>query len=508
MTSKINIELKETNIDLDADLERLAKLEKLKAAGFAWPNRFKREHLAEDLHGVYDQFTNEELIDKHISVKVAGRIMLRRLMGKASFISLQDMSGKIQIYLQQEILVEIYEQFKTWDLGDIVGVNGILFKTKTGELSVKAIQIVLLTKSLRPLPEKWHGLQDQETRYRQRYLDLMVNPNSKKIFQIRSQVVHFIREYLNNLKFLEVETPMMQIIPGGAVARPFITHHNALGMDLYLRIAPELYLKRLVVGGFEKVYEINRNFRNEGLSTRHNPEFTMLEFYQAFADYKDLMNLTEELFKYLATKILGSSIVTYQGNQYDFSRPFERLTFKQAIVKYNHDLSLECLNDRNKLLAYMESKNIIVDPDWVKNAGIVKLQFELYERTVEHQLLDPTFITEYPTEVSPLARRSDINPELTDRFELYIAGRELAHGFSELNDPIDQKERFKSQVALKELGDVEAMHYDHDYVCALEYGLPPTAGEGIGIDRLVMLFTDQNSIRDVLLFPHMRPIEK
>ncbi|MGD0465498.1 MAG: lysine--tRNA ligase [Gammaproteobacteria bacterium] len=504
MTSKINIETNEHNIDLDADVERLSKLEKLKAAGFAWPNNFKREFLAEDLHVNYGNLSNEELIKQDIKVTVAGRIMLRRLMGKASFITLQDMSGKIQIYLQQEALPDIYEQFKTWDLGDIIGVSGALFKTKTGELSVKATQIILLTKSLRSLPEKWHGLQDQETRYRQRYLDLMVNPNSKKIFQTRSKVVQFIREYLNNLKFLEVETPMMHIIPGGAVARPFITHHNALGMDLYLRIAPELYLKRLVVGGFEKVYEINRNFRNEGLSTRHNPEFTMIEFYQAFADYKDLMNLTEDLFKYLANNILGSNILTYQNKQYDLSKPFERLTFKQAIVKYNHDLSAEDLNDRNKLLAYMQSKNIVMDPDWINNAGIIKLQFELYEHTVESQLLDPTFITEYPTEVSPLARRNDLNPELTDRFELYIAGRELANGFSELNDPIDQKERFKSQVALKESGDVEAMHYDQDYVCALEYGLPPTAGEGIGIDRLVMLFTDQNSIRDVLLFPHMR----
>jgi lysyl-tRNA synthetase, class II len=484
------------------DNERLAKLEKLKLEGYAWPNNFKREHLAENLHDNYDNFTNEQLIEKNIIVTVAGRIMLKRVMGKASFVTLQDMSSKIQIYLQQEILNNLYEQFKTWDLGDIIGVHGVLFKTKTGELSVKATSIILLTKSLRSLPEKWHGLQDQETRYRQRYLDLIVNPNSRKIFQIRSKIVHFIREYLNNLDFLEVETPMMQIIPGGAVARPFVTYHNALGMDLYLRVAPELYLKRLVVGGFEKVYEINRNFRNEGLSTRHNPEFTMLEFYQAFADYQDLMNLTEDLFKYLANKILGSNILTYQNQQYDFSKPFNRLTFKQAILKYNKGLSSQDLEDRNKLLAYITHKDIAID----HNLALGKIQFELYEKTVEHNLLEPTFITEHPTDVSPLARRNDINPEVTDRFELYIAGREIANAFSELNDPIDQKERFKSQASLKDGGDVEAMHYDQDYICALEYGMPPTAGEGIGIDRLVMLFTDQSSIRDVLLFPHMRSI--
>lgn len=496
----------ENNTDIDVDIERLAKLERLKSAGYAWPNSFKRTNLAEDLHNDYNNFTNEELATKNIIVKVAGRLMLKRLMGKASFVTLHDMSGKIQIYLQQEILLAMYEQFKTWDLGDIIGVKGSLFKTKTQELSVKATEIILLTKSLRSLPEKWHGLQDQETRYRQRYLDLIVNANSRKIFQTRSKIISCIREYLNNLNFLEVETPMMQMIPGGAVARPFITHHNALGMDLYLRIAPELYLKRLVVGGLEKVYEINRNFRNEGLSTRHNPEFTMLEFYQAFADYKDLINLTEDLFKYLAINVLGSNILVYQDRQYDLSKPFNKLTYIEAILKYNPDLSLEELNNLNKLKAYIKAKNVVLDPNLLSTEALYKLQCELYEKTVEHNLLEPTFITEQPTAISPLARRNDLNPDITDRFELYIAGREIANGFSELNDPIDQKERFKKQSELKDSGDLEAMHYDHDYVCALEYGLPPTAGEGIGIDRLVMLFTDQHSIRDVLLFPQMRRV--
>ena len=502
-----NIDLENTNIGLDQ--ERLSKLEQLKSNGYMWTNNFKRENLSKDLHISYDNFTNEELAAKNLIVKVAGRIMLRRVMGKASFLTLQDMSGKIQVYLQQEILSDLYEQFKSWDLGDIIGVIGFLFKTKTQELSIKATKIVLLTKSLRALPDKWHGLQDQEIRYRQRYLDLIVNPTARKVFQTRTKIVNCIRNYLNQLDFLEVETPMMQVIPGGATARPFITHHNALGLDLYLRISPELYLKRLVVGGFEKVYEINRSFRNEGLSTRHNPEFTMIEFYQAFADYKDLMNLTEDLFKFLAQQVLGNYIVVYQNNQYDFSKPFARLTFRQAIQKYNPDLSMEDLDNHKKLYQYMQNNNIMPKEgiDFSK-PSLGDLHCTLYDKTVEHNLLEPTFITEYPIEISPLARRSDHNPNLTDRFELYIAGREIANGFSELNDPIDQKERFLKQVALKEAGDLEAMHYDQDYVSALEYGLPPAAGEGIGIDRLVMLFTDQSSIRDVILFPHMRPSEK
>lgn len=496
------INTEQSSLALDA--ERLSKLERLTAAGYMWTNNFKREHLANNLHDLYDNFNNDALIEKNITVTVAGRIMLRRIMGKASFVTLQDMSGKMQIYLQQEILKDAYEQFKLWDLGDIIGVVGILFKTKTQELSIKAGQIVLLTKSLRALPEKWHGLQDQETRYRQRYLDLIVNPTVRKVFQTRTKIINCIREYLNNLQFLEVETPMMQPIPGGATACPFVTHHNALGLDLYLRISPELYLKRLVVGGFEKVYEINRSFRNEGLSTRHNPEFTMIEFYQAFANYQDLMNLTEDLFKILAEKILGSYILKYQNMQYDLSKPFNRLTFKQAIQKYNSDLSMNDIDDHNKLQKYMQNNNIIPDNINFSKSTVGDLQCALYDKTVEHHLLEPTFITDYPIEISPLARRSDKDPALTDRFELYIAGREIANGFSELNDPIDQKERFYKQVALKDAGDLEAMHYDQDYVCALEYGLPPTAGEGIGIDRLVMLFTDQSSIRDVLFFPHMR----
>lgn len=502
--SKVDIE--QTTDNLDA--ERLAKLGKLRSAGYMWTNNFKRENLSYDLHTAYDNFTNEELVVKNIMVAVAGRVILRRIMGKASFITLQDMSGKIQIYLQQDMLADAYEQFKSWDLGDLVGVCGILFKTKTQELSVKATQIVLLTKSLRALPEKWHGLQDQETRYRQRYLDLIVNPTVRKVFQTRTKIINCIRDYLNELQFLEVETPMMQVIPGGATARPFITHHNALGLDLYLRISPELYLKRLVVGGFEKVYEINRSFRNEGLSTRHNPEFTMIEFYQAFADYKDLMNLTENLFKILAEKVLGTQVVTYQNNQYDFSKPFHRLTFKQAIQKYNSDLSITDIDDQHKLQAYIQKNKITVDNIDFTNSSIGDLQCILYDKTVEQHLLEPTFIIDYPIEISPLARRSDNNPNLTDRFELYIAGREIANGFSELNDPVDQKERFLKQASLKDAGDLEAMHYDQDYVTALEYGLPPSAGEGIGIDRLVMLFTDQSSIRDVILFPHMRPSDK
>jgi lysyl-tRNA synthetase class 2 len=491
----------------DLDQERLAKLEKLFASGYKWTNNFKRQHLAADIHQQYDEYSNEDLLSKNISVQIAGRIMLKRVMGKASFLTLQDMSGKIQIYLQKETLLEIYEQLKSWDLGDIIGVVGVLFKTKTGELSVKASQAVFLTKSLRQLPEKWHGLQDQETRYRQRYLDLIMNQKARNIFITRSKIINAIREYLNKLQFLEVETPMMQVIPGGATARPFVTHHNALDLDLYLRISPELYLKKLVVGGFERVYEINRNFRNEGLSTKHNPEFTMIEFYQAFADYKDLMDLTEDLFKFLANKVLGNTKIEYQDQVYDFAKPFTRLTFKQAIQKYNPKLSISDLEEHGKLYSYIKTNNIAIAAKHPGDLTIGDLQCTIFDQTVEEHLLQPTFITEYPIEISPLARRSDLNPGLTDRFELFIAGREIANAFSELNDPLDQKQRFQEQASLKDAGDLEAMHYDHDYVTALEYGLPPTAGEGIGIDRLVMLFTNQSSIRDVLLFPHMRPVE-
>ncbi len=430
-------------------------------------------------------------------------MMSRRVMGKASFVHLQDMSGRIQLYLQRDALpAGAYEQFKKdWDVGDILGAEGRLFKTKTGELSVQCDDVRLLTKSLRPLPEKFHGLTDQESRYRQRYLDLIMNEASRRTFRTRTRIVQFVRAYLDGRGFLEVETPMMQVIPGGAAARPFVTHHNALDMQLFLRIAPELYLKRLVVGGFEKVYEINRNFRNEGLSTRHNPEFTMVEFYEAYADYHDLMDLTEDMLRRLTGEILGSTTVSYQGETYDFGRPFERMTVGESILRFNPGLSAADLDSVEGARAVAQGLGIPLKEGW----GLGKIQIEIFEKTVEARLLDPTFITAYPTEVSPLARRSDQDPFVTDRFEFFVGGREIANGFSELNDAEDQAERFRRQVQAKEAGDDEAMHFDADYVRALEHGMPPTAGEGIGIDRLVMLLTDSPSIRDVLLFPHMRP---
>jgi lysyl-tRNA synthetase class 2 len=411
------------------------------------------------------------------------------------------MSGRIQLFVQRDNLPEgRYAAFKSWDIGDIVSAEGTLFLTKTGELSIKVDDIRLLTKSLRPLPEKFHGLTDQEIRYRQRYLDLIMNEASRNTFLVRSRIVQFIREFLNRRGFLEVETPMMQSIPGGAAARPFTTYHNALDMQLYLRIAPELYLKRLVVGGFEKVYEINRNFRNEGLSTRHNPEFTMLEFYEAYADYRDLMDITEDLLRELALYVLGDSKVPYQGEIFDFGGPFARLSVKESILKFNPGVSAAQLDDLDAARQVAD----VLDIPLKDSYGLGKIQIEIFEKTVEHRLKDPTFITAYPLEVSPLARRNDADPFVTDRFEFFVGGREIANGFSELNDPEDQAERFRRQVEDKEAGDLEAMHYDADYVCALEHGMPPTAGEGIGIDRLVMLFTDSASIRDVLLFPHMR----
>lgn len=483
--------------------QRREKLSRLRAQGPAFPNDFRRDALAGELHASYGMLDHEDLESRQIPVRIAGRLMSRRIMGKASFAHLQDMSGRIQIFVQREAVGdEAYEFFKReLDLGDILGVSGRLFKTKTGELSVRCDQIRLLVKSLRPLPEKFHGLTDTETRYRQRYLDLIVNPDSREVFRLRSAILRFIRQYLDARGYLEVETPMMQPIPGGAVARPFVTHHNALDMPLFLRIAPELYLKRLVVGGFEKVYELNRNFRNEGLSTRHNPEFTMLEFYEAYADYQDLMDLTEDLLRRLALAVLGTTQIRYQGETYDLARPFTRLTLREALLRFNPGLSPQDLDDCARLRAFLERAGIQTQADW----GLGKLQYELFEQTVEARLLEPTFITAYPTEVSPLARRNDQDPSVTDRFELFIGGREIANGFSELNDPEDQAERFRAQAAAKEAGDQEAMYYDADYVRALEYGLPPTAGEGIGIDRLVMLFTDSPSIRDVLLFPQMRP---
>jgi len=480
---------------------RRAKLAELRQKGGAFPNDFKRNVVAGELHAEYDGKDSAWFDANAVRVKVAGRMMAMRVMGKASFCQLQDMSGRIQCYLQRDVLAEKYDEFKKWDLGDIVGVEGALFKTKTGELSVKADDVRLLTKALRPLPDKWHGLADTETRYRQRYVDLIMNEVTRKTFQLRTRIVRYIREFLDARGFLEVETPMMQAIAGGAAARPFVTFHNTLDMQLFLRIAPELYLKRLIVGGFEKVYEINRNFRNEGLSTRHNPEFTMLEFYQAYADYNDLMDLTEEMLRGLAQDVLGSAAVNYQGEQYDFGQPFERTTLRGSILKHNPQLTPADLDSLDAIRATAARMQIPVKDSW----GVGKIQVEIFEKTVEAQLKQPTFITSYPTEVSPLARRNDGNPSVTDRFEFFVGGREIANGFSELNDAEDQAERFREQMQAKAAGDDEAMPFDEDYIRALEHGMPPTAGEGIGIDRLVMLFTDSNSIRDVLLFPHMRP---
>ncbi len=485
--------------------ERRQKLQKIREhQGIAFPNDFRRNAFAAELHEKYDALSKEELEAKGVPVRVAGRMMSKRVMGKASFAVIKDASGSIQLFIQRDALPEgLYADFKTWDIGDIIGAAGTLFKTKTGELSVRVDELRLISKSLRPLPEKFHGLQDMETRYRQRYLDLIVNDDSRRVFQTRSRVIRRIRDFMERepRNFLEVETPMMHLIPGGAAAKPFVTHHNALDLDLYLRIAPELFLKRLVVGGFERVYEINRNFRNEGVSTRHNPEFTMMEFYQAFADYNDLMNLTEELFRELAQVATGGTRFTYQGQSIDFGAPFARKTMRQLVVENNPELSLHDCDNEAVLRDYAKKQGLHVEDSW----GQGKILTELFEATAEPTLIQPTFVTEYPTEVSPLSRRNDENPDYTDRFELFIAGYEIANGFSELNDPEDQAERFLQQVREKDAGDDEAMHYDVDYVRALEYGMPPTAGEGIGIDRLVMLFTDSPSIRDVLLFPYMKP---
>ena len=486
----------------DIIANRRHKLERIRAAGPAFPNDFRRTALATDLHADHDEQDKEALTELNQPVSVAGRVMLRRVMGKASFITLQDVSGQIQCYLRRDdIGEEAYDAFKElWDIGDLVGVAGILFKTNKGELTVAASAVRLLTKSLRPLPEKFHGLADQETRYRQRYLDLIVNESSRALFRQRSAVVQALRDFFIARDFLEVETPMMQIIPGGATARPFVTHHNALGIDLYLRVAPELFLKRLVVGGFERVFEINRNFRNEGLSTRHNPEFTMLEFYQAYSDYHELMDLTEELLREVSQSVLGTTTVQYVGETIDFAKPIERLTLIESIERYSEFGDAD-LRDRDALRGILTELNVKVEVGW----GVGKLQMELFEARVEERLMQPTFITAYPAEVSPLARRCEDDPEFTDRFELFVGGREIANGFSELNDPEDQALRFADQVERLSEGDHEAMHFDQDYVTALEHGLPPTAGEGVGVDRLVMLLTDSNSIREVLLFPHMRP---
>jgi lysyl-tRNA synthetase class 2 len=479
---------------------RKQKLAELRENGFNFPNQFRRNNLAEELNESYSEIDKEALANQHVKVSAAGRIVLRRVMGKASFFHIQDVSGRVQVYIRSNDLPEVYEQFKHWDLGDIVGVKGELFKTNTGELTINAEHVELLTKSLRPLPDKFHGLTDQELKYRKRYVDLIANEESRKTFLIRSRLIRAFREFMDSNQFLEVETPMMHPIPGGAIARPFITHHNTLDMTMYLRIAPELYLKRLVVGGFERVYEINRNFRNEGISTRHNPEFTMLEFYQAYADYNDLMAFTEKLFQYLCDHVLGSRKMEYQGQLLDFDKPFARLSVREAILKHHPEINAKQLESVEDCRAILTKLGL----PYKDSDGVGKLQMTIFEETIEHQLFQPTFVTEYPTEISPLARRSDDNPDVTDRFEFFIAGREIANGFSELNDAEDQAERFRKQVEEKDAGDMEAMHFDSDYIEALEYGLPPTAGEGIGIDRLVMLFTDSQSIRDVILFPQLR----
>ncbi len=483
--------------------ERREKLNTLREAGNAFPNTFRRDSYAQDLQDQHGDKSKEEIAEEGITVSIAGRVMLNR----GAFGVLQDMTGRIQFYVNKEARAFA----KSLDLGDIIGVTGVLHKSGKGDLYVDLGEYQLLTKNLRPLPDKHKGLQDTEMRYRQRYVDLITNEHSRKVFETRSKIVAGIRNFLTEKRFIEAETPMLQVIPGGASARPFITHHNALDRDMFLRIAPELYLKRLVVGGFERVFEINRNFRNEGLSTRHNPEFTMIEFYQAYADYHDLMDLTEEMLRTVAQNVLGTTTIVntvrnedgeiLETFEYDLEKPFTRLSVFDSILHYNPDITAEALADDHAARQIAERMDIDVKDSW----GLGKVQIEIFEMTVEHRLQQPTFITEYPTEVSPLARRSDANPFVTDRFEFFVAGRELANGFSELNDSEDQAERFQAQVAEKDAGDDEAMHYDADYINALEYGLPPTAGEGIGIDRLVMLFTDSASIRDVILFPAMRP---
>ena len=478
--------------------ERRAKLSAIREKRNAFPNHFRREDYAQRLQDELSEKGKEELEVLDRKASIAGRIMAKR----GPFMVLQDMTGRIQVYVDKKLLpAELITEIKTWDIGDIISATGPVHKSGKGDLYVNMHETSLLTKSLRPLPDKFHGLTDQETRYRQRYVDLIMNETSRRTFAIRSKMISSIRNFLQQKDFVEVETPMMQVIPGGASARPFVTHHNALSMDMYLRIAPELYLKRLVVGGIERVFEINRNFRNEGLSTRHNPEFTMIEFYQAYADYKDMMDLTEAMLRNTAQEVLGTTVINYQGSEYDFGKPFTRLSVFDSVLQYNPEITAEQLSDMAQATEIAVKLGVKVKDTW----GLGKIQIEIFEETVEHKLDQPTFITEYPTEVSPLARRSDGNPFVTDRFEFFVGGRELANGFSELNDPEDQAERFMAQVAEKDGGDDEAMHYDADYIAALEYGLPPTAGEGIGIDRLVMLFTDSPSIRDVLLFPHMRP---
>jgi lysyl-tRNA synthetase class 2 len=483
--------------------ERRDKLKALRGHGNAFPNDFRPDAFAGDLQAAYDGKDAAQVESAQRRVSVGGRLLAKRIMGKASFVQIQDMSGRIQLFLQQSTLGDIYDAFKSWDVGDIVGAEGMLMRTKTGELSVKVEKLRLLTKSLRPLPDKWHGLSDVEQRYRQRYVDLIISPEVRRVFALRSSIIRFMRQWLEAepRRFMEVETPMMHVIPGGATARPFKTHHNALDMDLFLRVAPELYLKRLTVGGFDRVYEINRNFRNEGVSTRHNPEFTMLELYQAYATYNEIMDLTESMIRDTARAVTGDTKLRWEDSEIDLGPPFRRWRMEDAVLEHNPEISRSELRDRAALAGHCARLHIPVKAEF----GWGKLLLSIFEHTVEHTLIQPTFITAHPTEVSPLARANDADPGVTDRFELFINARELANGFSELNDPEDQAERFRAQVAAKDSGDDEAMHFDADYIRALEYGLPPTGGLGVGIDRLVMFLANAPSIRDVLLFPHMRP---
>ncbi|CBA15851.1 lysine--tRNA ligase [Xanthomonas albilineans] len=484
--------------------ERRAKLAALRAQGVAYPNDFRRSDFAGDVQAEFadlERWTADALEAQGRSLRLAGRLLAKRVMGKASFVQLQDESGRIQLYLQANALGAAYDAFKGWDIGDIIAVEGGLTRTKTGELSIKATALRLLTKALRPLPDKWHGLSDVEQRYRQRYVDLIVSPEARAVFVKRSKIIRAMRAWLDARRFLEVETPMMHYIPGGATAKPFTTHHNALDLDLYLRVAPELYLKRLVVGGLERVYEINRNFRNEGVSTRHNPEFTMMELYEAYATYHEVMDLTESVIRDVARDVLGTTQVHWDGVDIDLGPAFRRWRMDEAVRHHNPQISTADCTDREALIRHCERLKIRTKPSY----GWGKLLLEIFEATVEPTLIQPTFITDHPVEVSPLARSSDTEPGYTDRFELFINGKEIANGFSELNDPEDQAARFQAQVAAKEGGDDEAMHFDADYIRALEVGLPPTGGLGIGIDRLVMLLTGSASIRDVLLFPYMRP---
>ena len=482
--------------------QRIKKLDQLREAGVApYGTRFEVKDRAGQLIKLHGEKTRETLEREKIPCTIAGRVVALRRFGKAAFAVLQDGADRLQTYLKKDLLSEQgYKVTEQLDLGDWIGVTGHLFRTKTNEFTVEVHELTFLSKALRPLPEKWHGLTDVETRYRQRYVDLIANPDVHAIFAMRSRIIAGIRAFLIDRGFLEVETPMMHPIPGGATAKPFVTHHNALGVDLYLRIAPELYLKRLIVGGFPRVFEINRNFRNEGISTIHNPEFTMLEFYVSYADYQDLIILTEEMIASLALQILNRSVIEYQGNVINLSPPWRRWSYHQAILEVNK-LDQSILTDRHKAVAAAKQLNVPVDPKW----PLFNIINEIFEETVEPNLQQPTFITDYPIDISPLARRKDSNPSLTDRFELYIAGREIANAFSELNDPLDQRDRFEGQAAQRAAGDEEAHLVDEDFLRALEYGMPPTAGEGIGIDRLVMLFTDQASIRDVVLFPQLRP---